>query len=429
MHFHLSKPPAEQLVEVMTRIYNLHLTTPSGGNISMLDDNGILWVTPSQIDKGRLEPADIIKIFPDGTIRGRHKPTMEYRFHQEIYHSRPDIRGVTHAHPPGIVAFSMVLHRFAFDHVPSLIIDDQPVVFSKYAIPGSAKLGENISDAFTGGSHAVFMENHGIVTTGKTLREAFHRIENLETLASIYIDSLRLGEITNLSAEELKKARVFKNNQCPDDKGHLITGYEHKICKDLVEIVKRTYERKLVTAVSGGFSARVDETGFFITPEGLDIKDLEPNDLVFIKKGKHEIGKTPSQFTPLHDKIYRKHNFVHSISSAHPISVMAFAVTGTPLDSHTIPESFLMLNEIPVIPFHKRFENPEEIAALITPHIPALLLRNDCLTVTGNSPFQVFDRLEVAEFTARSILNAKPIGPVKPISDQDIDDLAKLIIS
>ena len=88
-----------------------------------------------------------------------------------------------------------------------------------------------------------------------------------------------------------------------------------------------------------------------------------------------------------------------------------------------------MLNEIPVIPFHKRFEDPEEIAALITPHIPALLLRNDCLTVTGNSPFQVFDRLEVAEFTARSILNAKPIGPVKPISDQDIDDLAKLIIS
>jgi L-fuculose-phosphate aldolase len=54
MHFHLSKPPAEQLVEVMTRIYDLRLTTPSGGNISMVDDNGILWATPSQIDKGRL---------------------------------------------------------------------------------------------------------------------------------------------------------------------------------------------------------------------------------------------------------------------------------------------------------------------------------------------------------------------------------------
>jgi L-fuculose-phosphate aldolase len=425
MNFRSSKTPAEQLVEVMTRIYNLHLTTPSGGNVSILDENGVLWVTPSQIDKGRLEPADIIKIFPDGTIRGRHKPTMEYRFHQEIYHSRPDIRAVAHAHPPGLVAFSIVIQHFAFDHIPSLIMDCQPVVFSKYAIPGSAELGENISDAFTGGSHAVFMENHGIITTGKTLREAFHRIENLETFASIYIDSLRLGEITNLSAEELKAARVFKNVQCPDDRKHFITGHEHKICKDLVEIVKRTYERKLVTAVSGGFSARVDETGFFITPEGLDIKDMEPNDLVFIKKGKHEIGKTPSQFTSLHDEIYRKHKFIHSISSAHPISVMAFAITGTPLDSHTIPESFLMLNDIPLVPFRKRIEHPEEIADLITPCIPGVLIRNDCLTVTGTSPFQVFDRLEVAEFTARSILNAKPIGLIKPISDQDIDDLKK----
>jgi L-fuculose-phosphate aldolase len=251
-------------------------------------------------------------------------------------------------------------------------------------------------------------------------------MENLETLASIYIDSLRLGAITNLSAEELKSARISENNQFPDDRKHLITGNEHKICKDLLEIVRRTYERKLVTAVSGGFSTRVDETGFFITPDGMDVKDLEPNDLVFVKNGKHETGKTPSQFTSLHHEIYREHKFVHSISSAHPISVMAFAITGTPLDTNTIPESFLMLNEIPLVPFQMRFEKPEEVAGLITPHIPALLLRNDCLTVTGNSPFQVFDRLEVAEFTACSILNAKPIGPIKSISQQDIDDLVRV---
>ena len=120
---------------------------------------------------------------------------------------------MTHAHPSGLVAFSIVMDRFAFDHIPSLIMDERPVVFSKYAIPGSAKLGENISAAFIGGGHAVFMENHGIITTGKNLREAFHRIENLETLASIYIDSLRLGAITNLSADELKAARLVKNHQ------------------------------------------------------------------------------------------------------------------------------------------------------------------------------------------------------------------------
>jgi len=422
---HFPKSPPEQLVEVMTRIYDLRLTTPSGGNISMLDEDGIMWVTPSQVDKGKLKLEDMVKIFPDGTVEGRHKPTMEYRLHQEIYRSRPDIQAVTHAHPPGLVAFSIVKHPYTFNHVPSLIPDDKPVGFSKYAIPGSVLLGQNISTAFTGGSHSVFLENHGIITTGKTLQEAFHRIENLETLASVYIDSLRIGEIINLSAEDLKSAREFRINRNPDDNEHFIDEKELHIRKELVKIVNRTYERKLITAVSGCFSASVDDTGFVITPEGLDIKYLEPNDLVFIHEGKHEIGKTPSQFASLHDEIYQKHKFVHSICSAHPTSVMAFAATATPLETHTIPESFIMLKEIPLIPFRKRLENPEEVASIITPDIPAILLKNDCITVTGTSPFQVFDRLEVAEFTARSILNAKPIGPVKPISHQDIDDLIK----
>jgi L-fuculose-phosphate aldolase len=419
------KSPPEQLAEVMTRIYDLHLTTPSGGNISMLDEDGVLWVTPSQVDKGRLEPEDMIRILPDGTIEGRHKPTMEYRFHQEIYRSRPDIRAVTHAHPPCLVAFSLVNPSFGFDHIPSLIRDIQPVSLSKYAIPGSARLGQNISDAFACGGNAVFMENHGIITAGKTLQEAFHRMENMETLASVYIDSLRSGEITNLSAEDLKSVQESKNSIIPDIEEHLVTRHEQEIRNDLVEIAKRAYERKLVTAVSGGFSARVDERGFVITPEGADVKYLVPDDLVYISDKMHEAFKKPSQFAPLHDEIYRKHKFVGSVSSAHPVSVMAFSLTGTPIDSHTIPESFLMLNEIPLVPFHMRFQNPEEVARFITPAIPAILLRNDCITVTGTSPFQVFDRLEVTEFTAHSILNAKPIGPVRRISDRDIDDLVK----
>jgi L-fuculose-phosphate aldolase len=269
------------------------------------------------------------------------------------------------------------------------------------------------------------MENHGIITTGKTLPEAFHRIENMETLASIYLESLRSGEITNLNDDEMKTASEFEIHGFPDEKEHCITGHEQKIREELVEIVKRTYERKLITAVSGGFSARVDETGFVITPESRDVKDLEPDDLVYVSNKMRETGKTPSQYATLHNEIYRKHKFVHSISSAHPISVMAFAITGTPIESHTIPESFLMLKEIPLLPFHQRYEHPEEVAARITPNNPVLLLRNDCITVTGTSPFQVFDRLEVAEFTARSILNAKPVGPIEPISDTDIDDLVK----
>jgi L-fuculose-phosphate aldolase len=303
------------------------------------------------------------------------------------------------------------------------MLDQCPIGHSKYAIPGSAQLGKNISAAFKGGCHAVFMENHGIVTTGKNLPDAFHRIENLETLASIYIESLRIGKIINVAVEDVKLFREHKHITSSFGKRHIISGQEQKKRETLLEIVKRAYIRKQITSVSGCFSARVNGTGFVITPEGMDVNDLGSNDLVFIKEGKPEQDKIPSQFYSLHHEIYRRHKFVNSICSAHPISVMAFAITGTPLNSHTIPESFLMLNEIPLVPFRKRIEHPEEIADLITPHIPGILIRNDCLTITGTSPFQVFDRLEVAEFTARSILNSKPIGPIKPISDQNINDL------
>jgi L-fuculose-phosphate aldolase len=428
MYARFPKSPPEQLAEVMTRIYDLHLTTPSGGNISMLDDDGVLWVTPSQLDKGKLGPEDMIRIFPDGTFKGPHKPTMEYRFHLEIYRSRPDIRAIAHAHPPGLVAFSMVRNKFTFDHIPSLLNNIHLVGLCSYALPGSSLLGQNIRTAFEGGCHAAFMENHGIITTGQNLQEAFYRIESMEALASVYIDSLRTGEISNLSEEDRKLMKEYRNDIIPDLQGHHVTKHEQEIRNDLVEIVKRAYERKLVTSVSGGFSVRIDERGFVTIPEGVDARYLVPDDLVYISGKKHETGKTPSQFTALHDEIFRKHGFVRSVSSAHPVSVMAFALTGTEIDTRTIPESFIMLNRIPLVPFRQRFQNTEEIAGLITPGIPALLVRNDCITVTGTSPFQVFDRLEVAEFTARSILNAKPVGPVKLLGDRDIDDLAKAFV-
>jgi L-fuculose-phosphate aldolase len=425
MQPNLKRSPAEQLTEIMTRIYDLQLTTPSGGNISILDDDGNLWVTPSQIDKGRLGPEDMIRIFPDGTMEGRHKPTMEYRFHQEIYRSRPDIRAVTHAHPPGLVAFSMINHDFTFNNIPSLALDDRPVGFSKYAIPGSALLGQNISKAFADGSSSVFMENHGIITSGKTLQEAFHRIENLEVQAIIYIDGLRIGEVKPVSANNIKSSWEVKNKIIPDDNEHMIFEKEQEIREELIGNVKRAYSRKLITAVSGCFSALVNESGFVITPEGMDVLYLEPDDLVFIKEGRNEPGKVPSQFASLHAEIYRKHKHIQSISCAHPISVMAFAITGASIDTRTIPESFLMLSEIPMVSYPERLTNPEEIAGMLTPARPVLLISNDCITVTGASPFQVFDRLEVAEFTARSIINAKQVGALKSISDQDIDDLIR----
>ena len=74
MNFELLHP-ADQLVMLMERIYRYGMTTTSGGNLSILDENGDIWITPGSVDKGSLSRKDIIQVKPDGTVIGIHKPS------------------------------------------------------------------------------------------------------------------------------------------------------------------------------------------------------------------------------------------------------------------------------------------------------------------------------------------------------------------
>jgi len=93
-------PPRGILVHFMNRIYGRGMTTTSGGNLSLVDGEGDLWVTPGGVDKGALRPEDIVRVDGDGTPHGIHKPSVELPFHAAIYRVRPDVRGIVHAHSP-----------------------------------------------------------------------------------------------------------------------------------------------------------------------------------------------------------------------------------------------------------------------------------------------------------------------------------------
>src|SRR5947207_11355540 len=91
--------PRDEIVQTMERIYRYRMTTTSGGNLSIRDDNGDIWITPARVDKGNLTRNDIICVRADGGVEGNHKPSSEFPFHRAIYAARPDIRGIVHAHP------------------------------------------------------------------------------------------------------------------------------------------------------------------------------------------------------------------------------------------------------------------------------------------------------------------------------------------
>ena len=100
--------PRVILVSTLKRLYDFGMTTTSGGNLSIKDDDGNIWITPSGIDKGTLRPEDVIMVTPDGKEIGPHKPSCELPFHRSVYNLRPDVRAVLHAHSPALVAFSLV---------------------------------------------------------------------------------------------------------------------------------------------------------------------------------------------------------------------------------------------------------------------------------------------------------------------------------
>jgi L-fuculose-phosphate aldolase len=101
----------------------------------------------------------------------------------------------------------------------------------------------------------------------------------------------------------------------------------------------------------------------------------------------------------------------------------AYATTGTAFESRTIPESFILLRDIPLIPFKMLYTEPEKVAEIVSPSVPVVFVQNDCVLVTGSDILKTFDRLEVAEFSAKSLIDTAAIGALVPIADEAIKDL------
>ncbi len=169
--------PRDQIVMVMKRIYGYGMTTTSGGNISILDPDGDIWISPGGVDKGSLLPEDIVRVRRDGSYEGIHNPSIELPFHRAIYRSRSDLGAVIHAHPVALVSFSVARK------IPdtSVVLKARKICgkvgYAPYALPGSEELGRNLAAVFGEGYNTVLLENHGVAIAGKDLFEAFMRFE------------------------------------------------------------------------------------------------------------------------------------------------------------------------------------------------------------------------------------------------------------
>ncbi|HOP10222.1 MAG TPA: class II aldolase/adducin family protein [Oscillospiraceae bacterium] len=415
--------PADQLVMFMSRIYERGLTTTSGGNLSIRDENNDIWITPAGIDKGTLTRADIICVKPDGTCIGPHKPSSELPFHTSVYKKRPDLNAVLHAHPPALVAFSIARKLPDMYLIPSVSKACGRIAMAKYALPGSSELGENIAKEFVDGTDIVLLENHGVCIGAEDLFAAFMKFETLEYSANLEILANKVGKPQSLTPEDIAITDTDYHRVMDDFIPHSHSPEEQAARRDMITLIHRSYQQGLFNATHGTYSVRLSDGSFIITPFGRDRAYLQEEDLVRIKNGMKEQGKIPSRAVRFHEMIYHNNPDINAVLLAHPMHVMAFAVTDAKFDPRTIPESYILLREITKEPYESIFGMPEEASKKFSNRVPALIFQNDSVVVTGGTLLQAFDRLEVAEATAASIIGSKEIGKIVHITEKEIDDL------
>jgi len=336
---------------------------------------------------------------------------------------------VIHAHPPALVSFSIVRRLPNMNIIPQAKHICGPIGYAPYAIPGGEELGQKIAAEFEKGFNAVIMENHGTVVGGSDLKDAYVRFETLEFSARTIINASTIGNPSYLHDKQIDAFESQIPEELPELESIEHDENELSIRRHISTLVRRSCAQGLMISSYGTVSMRWRGDDFLITPRNVPRWEIGLEDIVQIVDGKREPGKLPSRAVKVHQQIYRQNPHINSIILTQPQHIMAYGVSGNKLDVRTIPESWIFLQDIPMVKFGKQFDEAEELAKMFTPDTPAVIIKNDSIIVTGDKLLQTFDRLEVAEFSARSLIMGHPLGALVPINDDQIEDLRKKFLS
>lgn len=418
--------PRDELALTLERIYNYKMTTTSGGNLSIKDENGDIWITPARVDKGQLTPKDIVCVRADGTVEGPHPASSEFPFHKAVYDARPDIKSVVHAHPMALVAFSCAHKVPETRAFPTSWNSNGTVGFAPYGVPGSEDLGAKIADKFVEGFNSVILENHGVCCGGINLQDAFQRFESLEVCAKSLIKANMIGEPQILSEEQIKmqEESYFKLDAFEYDTDMMCIKEKELRC-ELAKFVLRGYRQRLLSGSAGTFSARIDEDSFLITPYPLDRHMIRPEDFVMIRKNKKQKGKKPSRGLHAHRAIYEANPEVQCIINAQPVNALAFSICRKKVDTYTIPESYVFVGDVSLLPFETSFKDLPRLTKALNLKSPAAVMENNGVMVVGETILSAFDKLEVLECSAEAIIDSQPIGGHVSMSQEIIDELCE----
>ena len=194
-----------RLAECCHLLYDRHLTVSAGGNMSVRLGEDEILITPSGVNKGLISGDDLVKMDMDGNVISGGKPSIEHKFHIGIYKENPETNAVIHCHPLYCLALAVKGEDIKVCLAPEgvLLLAQVPTV--RYETPGSQELVDAVMEYAD--APAMLMAKHGAITQGRTLEEAFNRMEELEFQAHLQILA---GDAAELPVEEVVKLRGMR---------------------------------------------------------------------------------------------------------------------------------------------------------------------------------------------------------------------------
>jgi len=194
----------EQIVKVAKLMYEKGMVNAFAGNLSVRDGNNV-YITPSGICKGFLKEDMIVKTDMNGNIlEGMYKPSSEIKLHLEAYKKRKDIYSVVHAHPPYTTAYAVANKPIESKACAEMVIFFGKIPLAAYGTPSTDEIFSGVEE-YINEYDVILLANHGIVSFGRDVFDAYFKLEADEDIAKTLILSRLLGGEKDLPENKLKE--------------------------------------------------------------------------------------------------------------------------------------------------------------------------------------------------------------------------------
>jgi len=200
----------EEICEIGRRIYARRFVAGNAGNISCRLSDDVVLCTPTLICKGFMQPDDLCTLDLAGNqLSGKLKLTSEIRLHLEVYDRNPNIKAVVHCHPPHATAFAVAREDIPTGVLPEVDVFLSTVPRAEYETPGGPLFAQTIRP-FIGKANTVLLSNHGVVSWGQSVEQAYWHTEILDAYCHVLLLARQLGHVERLPEPKIQELRELR---------------------------------------------------------------------------------------------------------------------------------------------------------------------------------------------------------------------------